>query len=127
MANPNIVQVSQIYGESVGFGIGTSNGIMIPAVATGKVYKINSITISNIHTTNTSWISMFRQCAGINGPDGGGTLNGWIVYQIDIPPKASLAVIGKSTSLYLNEGHGITAVAQMASTLEFHASWEVIS
>lgn len=127
MANPNIVQVSTINGTSVAWTVGTSNGILIPAVPTGKVYKINSITISNLSTTNTSWISLFRQTNGVNGPDGGGQYSGYIAYQIDVPPKASLSVIGKSTSFYLNESHGITGVAQLASTLNFHASWEEIS
>ncbi len=127
MANPNIVQVSTINGSSIGWAVGTSNGIMLPAVPTGKVYKINSITISNTSTTNTSWISLFRQSTGTDGPDGGGQYNGYLAYQIDVPPKASLSVIGKSTSFYLNEGHSIIAVAQLASTLNFHASWEEIS
>lgn len=127
MANPNIVQVNAIYGRSIAWSVGTSNGILIPAVPTGKIYKINSITISNLSTSTTSWISLFRQTTGTDGPDGGGQYNGYIAYQIDVPPKSSLAVIGKSTFFYLNEGHGITGVAQNTGTLNFHASWEEIS
>ena len=134
MANPNIVQVSTINGKMMGYNLTTSNGIMIPpgsaiaatGVPTDQVYKINSITISNITTGTTAWASVWRN-ATVAGPYGTSSTNGYLAYQIDIPPKATISILGKSTSIYLNEGHSIVAVTNQASTLTFTASYEVIS
>ncbi len=134
MANPNIVQVSTINGRSMGFNITTSNGLMVPpestltaGVPTGHVYKINSIVVANVDTTNTAWVSVWRDTGGNAGPYGSSSVSAYIAYQIDVPPKASISILGKSTSIYLNEGHKIVAVASTNSVLKFHASYEDIS
>lgn len=133
MANPNIVQVNTIEGRSMGFTLSTGNAIMIPSensaagVPTNKVYKINSITVSNTSTGTTASVSVYRSTGGVAGPYGTSSVSGYLAYQIDIPPKATLSILGKSTSIYLNEGHKISAVASQNSTLSFHASYEVIS
>lgn len=134
MANPNIVQVSTINGRSMGYQLLTTNAVMIPpetaltgGVPADQVYKINSITIANVTTGTTAWVSVYRQTSGIAGPYGTSNVSGYLAYQIDVPPKTSLSILGKSTSLYLNESHKIAAVASQASTLVFHASFEVIS
>ena len=49
MANPNIVQVTNIQGNSAGYGITTSNGIFIGAVPSDKVFKLLSAGIFIIH------------------------------------------------------------------------------
>jgi hypothetical protein len=134
MANPNIVQVSTINGRSMGYQLLTSNAQMIPpetaltgGVPADQVYKINSITVSNITTGTTAWVSVYRSTGGVAGPYGTSSVSGYLAYQIDVPPKTSLSILGKSTSIYLNESHKISAVASAASTLVFHASFEVIS
>ena len=137
MANPNIVQVTTINGKSMGYSLATGNGVMIPPlqgaglnyVPNDQVYKINSITVSNITTGTTAWASVWRGTQGgtVNGPYGSSSWEGYLAYQIDIPPKATLSILGKSTSIYLNEGHQIIAVSNQNSTLPFAASYEVIS
>ena len=136
MANPNIVQVTTINGKSMGYQLSTSNGVMVPplqtspyAVPNDQVYKINSITVSNITTGTTAWVSVWRGTQGgtVNGPYGASSLQGSLAYQIDIPPKATISILGKSTSIYLNEGHQIIAVSNQNSTLTFTATYEVIS
>ena len=134
MANPNIVQVTTINGKSMGYGLTTSNGVMIPplqtspyAVPNDQVYKINSITVANVTTGTTAWVSVWRGTNSIAAPYGAGSVNGYLAYQIDVPPKTSISILGKSTSIYLNEGHQIVAVTNTNSVLEFSASYEVIS
>ena len=135
MANPNIVQVTTINGKSMGYSLATGNGVMIPPlqgaglnyVPNDQVYKINSITIANVTTGTTAWVSVYRQTGGIAGPYGTSSWEGYLAYQIDIPPKATLSILGKSTSIYLNEGHQSIAVSNQNSTLTFAASYEVIS
>ena len=134
MANPNIVQVNTINGRSMGYQLLTTSGVMIPpetaltgGVPADQVYKINSITIANVTTGTTAHVSVWRSTGGVAGPYGTSSLNGYLAYQIDVPPKTSISILGKSTSIYLNESHNISAVASQASTLQFHASYEVIS
>ena len=136
MANPNIVEVTTINGKSMGYALSTTNGIMVPeenalaatGVPTGHVYKINSITVSNVSTGTTAWVSVWRGTGGVAGPYGTSNFDGYIAYQIDIPPKASISILGKSTSIYLNESHKIIASTNVASgTLQFNCSYEDIS
>jgi hypothetical protein len=45
-----------------------------------------------------------------------------------VPPKASISILGKSTSIYLNESHKIAASTSVAAgTLVFNCSYEDIS
>ena len=136
MANPNIVAVTTINGRSMGYGLSTSNSIMVPpenafaatGVPTGHVYKINSITVSNVSTGTTAHVSVWRSSGGVAGPYGTSSLSGYIAYQIDIPPKATISILGKSTSIYLNESHKIAASTNVAlGTLQFSCSYEDIS
>jgi|TARA_B110000858_G_C17680145_1_gene416188 hypothetical protein len=136
MANPNIVEVTTINGKSMGYNISSANGIMVPpesaiaatGVPTGHVYKINSITVSNISTGTTAWVSVWRATGGVAGPYGTTSFSGYLAYQIDVPPKASISILGKSTSIYLNESHKIAASTSVAAgTLVFNCSYEDIS
>ena len=136
MANPNIVQVTTINGKSMGYGLSTTNAVMVPpdsafvstGVPVGHVYKINSITVSNVSTGTTAHVSVWRSSGGNAGPYGTGSLSGYLAYQIDIPPKATISILGKSTSIYLNESHRIVASTNVAlGTLQFNCSYEDIS
>ena len=49
MANPNIVNVATINGESQGLALGTGDSnVIIAAISSGKVVKINRITVANV-------------------------------------------------------------------------------
>ena len=126
MANPNIVEVTNINGAAGGYMLATTNGYMTPTVPADTVFKINTITVANI-TATACWVTVWRDANSIAGPYGSSSLNGYIAYQVSIPGKSSLSVIDKSISIYLNEGHKISATAESNSSLHFHASWEVIS
>ena len=99
---------------------------MTLAVPADTVWKINTITVANV-TATACWVSVWRYTNSIAGPYGTSSIDGYIAYQVSIPGKSSLSVIDKSISIYLNEGHKISAMAELGSSLHFHASWEVIS
>jgi hypothetical protein len=126
MANPNIVEVTNINGAAGGYMLGTTAGGMTLAVPADTVWKINTITVANV-TATACWVSVWRYTNSIAGPYGTSSIDGYIAYQVSIPGKSSLSVIDKSISIYLNEGHKISAMAELGSSLHFHASWEVIS
>ncbi len=131
MANPDLTSNgNSILGKYISsLATTTLTSILANSSSSGKVYKINSITVSNVTTGTTAWVSVWRgtQSNTVNGPYGTSSLEGYLAYQIDIPPKATLSILGKSTSIYLNEGHNIIAVSNQNSTLNFSASFEVIS
>jgi hypothetical protein len=51
MAAPNIVSVATIIGESQGFQLGTTLNTELLTVASGKLVKINRISVANIDGT----------------------------------------------------------------------------
>lgn len=127
MANPNIVNVTTIYGNtSTNLISSTSDpfatALVNNAASSGKVYKINSIVVANVDgTSNTDiTIKIFSQ------DDLGGTGTA-IASTITVPSDASLIVTDKTTSFYLLEDKSIGATASAANDLVVTCSWEEIS
>ena len=123
MANPNIVNVTSIVGNSLSVAVGTSATQLVSnAASSGKVYKINSIVIANIDGTNAADITVNIYSAAALG----GTPLA-IVSTISVPADASLIVTDKTTTFYLLEDQSIGAIAGTAGDLVATASWEEIT
>jgi len=127
MANPNIVNVTTIYGNTSSTLISsTSNpfatALVNNAAASGKVYKINSIVVANVDGSSAAdiTINIFSQ------DDLGGTGTA-IASTISVPADATLIVTDKSTSFYLLEDKSIGATASAANDLVVTCSWEEIN
>ncbi len=116
MAAPNLVNVTSIYGKTFGASLGNSNTNMI-ICASNKVYKVNSIIISNVDGTNAfdATVVFF---------DGGGTANYHIAKLITVPAKSTLVVLGKDTPIYLEEDDKITAYASATGDGQIIISYE---
>jgi hypothetical protein len=124
MANPNILSVTSILGKSAVVDLtGTSATLVVenPA-ASDKVFKINSLVVSNVDGTNAADITI----ALYSEDDIGGTATE-IVSTVSVPADASLIVIDKNTSLYLEEDRSIGATAGSANDLKVVVSYEEIS
>jgi hypothetical protein len=124
VANPNIVNVTTITGKSAVVDLTTTNATLVvenPA-ASNKVFKINSLIISNVDGTNAAdiTVSLFSE------DNIGGTAT-QIVSTVSVPADASLVVIDKNTSIYLEEDKSIGATAGSASDLKVVVSYEEIS
>jgi hypothetical protein len=124
MANPNIVNVATIYGNTSSTALSTTSATSIVnnAAASGTVLKINSIVVANVDGTSAAdiTINVYSQ------DDLGGTAYA-LASTIAVPADASLIVVDKSTSFYLLEDQSIGAVAGTAGDLVVTASWEQIS
>jgi hypothetical protein len=127
MANPNIVAVAAIYGNtSTNLISSTANpfatALVSNAASSGKVFKINSIVVANVDGTSAAdiTIQIFSQ------DDLGGTGTA-IVSTISVPADASLIVTDKTTSFYLLEDKSIGATASVANDLVVTVSWEEIN
>jgi hypothetical protein len=127
MANPNIVNVTAIVGNTSTNLISSTadpfaTALVNNAVSSGKVYKINSIVVANIDGTAAVdiTIKIFSQ------DDLGGTGTA-IVSTISVPADATLIVTDKTTSFYLLEDKSIGATASVANDLVVTCSWEEIT
>jgi hypothetical protein len=124
MAAPNIVSVSTIIGNNSLTNVSTNSAFTIVnnAASSNKVYKINSIIVSNKDGTNpyAATINVYDQ------DDLGGNAYS-IISTVDVPADASVIVMDKSSSIYLREDQSIGAIANVANKLFVIASWEEIS
>jgi len=123
MANPNIINVTSIIGNTLSIAVGTSaTQLASNAASSGKVFKINSILIANVDGTSAAdiTVSIFSAAAL-----GGSALP--IASTISVPADASLIVTDKTTSFYLLENQSIGATAGTASDLVATISFEEIT
>jgi hypothetical protein len=130
MANPNIVNVTTIYGTTTYYTpTGTTAVVLLPnAASSGKVFKINQIVAAN--TTSTACnatVSIYSNGAVAQGsaPSGGTAYP--VVNAVSVPGNASLICVDKSTAIYLMEGTSITITSATGSSLTFSISYEDIS
>ena len=124
MANPNIVNVTTINGNSASVSLSTTTATQLAsnAASSGKAYKINSIVVSNTNGSSAANITINVYSAASMG----GTAFP-IASTISVPANATLIVTDKTTSFYLLENQSIGAVAGTANYLTVTASWEEIS
>jgi hypothetical protein len=124
MAAPNIVNVTTITGKSAVVDLTTTSAtaVVSNAAASGKVFKINSLVVSNVDGTNAADITV----SYYSEDDIGGTAT-QIVSTISVPADATLVVIDKGTSIYLEEDRSIGATAGTANDLKVLVSYEEIS
>jgi hypothetical protein len=124
MANPNIVAVNSIYGNSTGYLLTTTltNVLLANATASGKVYKIESILVANVTsaTVNTT-IKLHTAANGTAGTSYS------MANVISVPSSATLSVIDKTNTFYLMENQSIIGGASANSGLEVTISYEDIS
>jgi len=124
MAAPNIVNVTTITGKSAVVSLTTTSAtaVVSNAASSGKVFKINSLVVSNVDGANAADITV----SYYSEDDIGGTATE-IVSTISVPADATLVVIDKNTSIYLEEDKSIGATAGTASDLKVLVSYEEIS
>ena len=124
MAAPNIVNVSNILGKTNVVDLTTTNAtsVVSNAASSGKVLKVNTLVVSNVDGNSPYDITINYYSAAALG--GTGTQ---IASTISVPADATLVVIDKSTSLYLEEDKSIGAIASSASKLKVVCSYEEIS
>ena len=119
MTNPNIVEVADIRGKTALQNVTTTiTEIVENDIGSGKILKINSLVVSNIDTEDSADITVdvFRSSSSFK-----------IASTIEIPADASLVVISKETSIYLEEGDALRCEASANGNLQAICSYEEIS
>ena len=133
MANPNIVNVTSIYGNTAYVTPSTtgattswtyngSTSLTGLTPASGTVNRITSIVVSN---TTASAATATVQVAN-NATFGSGTAYS-LAYQISVPANASLIVTDKTTSFYITENQSVGVTSGTGSALTYVATFEAIS
>lgn len=121
--NPNIVNVSAIYGNTstVALSSTSATSLVSNTASSGKVFKIDNIVVANTTSTAATITINVYSAAAL-----GGTAYP-IASAISVPGNATLIVTDKSTAFYLLEDKSVGATAGTANALVVTASWEEIN
>ena len=120
MAAPNIVNVATITAKTVGAALGTSTttSLLANSASSNKAFKVNTILVSNVDGTNsaTAAISLYD-----------GSNDRYIAKGITVPAGATVVLIDKNSTIYLEENRHIRGDASAAGDLEYIISYEELS
>jgi hypothetical protein len=117
MAAPNIVNVATITGKTAVLAVTTSaTAIVTNSGASGKVFKVNALYVSNVDGTSAADVNVdiFRSSTAYH-----------VAKTVSVPADATLDIISKS--IYLEEGDTLRLTASANSDLEAVCSYEEIS
>lgn len=123
MANPNIVNVTSIYGATTYLIPSTTSATTWTALtpASGTVNKVNNIVASNVTA------SAVEVTVSVNSSTGGGGTAYRIAYQVAVPANASLIIVDKTTAFYVGETQSVVVTVGTGSALELTASYEALT
>ena len=128
MANPNIVSVTSIYGESLGQALTTTLTAVVMTVSSSALVKINYIQVANDHATVATAVTVaitkadFTSAGVASGDDNAAII--YLASTINLPADDVLVVLDKP--IYLMEGDNLEAGADPA-TADIFVSYEVIN
>lgn len=126
MAAPNIISATTVKGKTFITNLTTTGSILIlsNSINSNKVYKVESIIISNKDTSNSVNITAnYYNSASISKAQTSGSL----AYSVGVPAKSSLVLLDKASSIYLEENKSIGAIADSANKLTVICTYEDIS
>ena len=132
MANPNIVNVTQIYGQTTYLTpANTSNFVLVTnTVNSGNVFKLDQIVAANQTNTAANATVMIFTSGNVVAGNAVVTAAGNafpIASNISVPAYASLIVMDKTTATYLLEDKAIVVSSGTNSAISFSVSYEQIS
>lgn len=132
MANPNIVNVTQIYGQTTYLTpANTSNFVLVTNAAnSGNVFKLDQIVAANQTNTAANATVVIYTSGGVVAGNAVVTAAGNafpIASNISVPAYASLIVMDKTTATYLTEDRAIVVASGTNNAITFSVSYEQIS
>ena len=133
MANPNIVNVTSIYGNSayvipsntsvsVAWTYNGSTALTGLTPAAGTVNRVTSIVVANV----TSSAATCTVAISNNATYASGTPY-YIAYQVSVPPNSSVIVTDKTSSFYVTENQSVGVISGTSSALNYTATFEAIT
>ena len=116
MAAPNIVNVTSIIGTTTVAELTTTLTTTLVTAAADKVNKINLIRVTNT-TASDATCTIDSEVSGTHKE---------LADELTVPAHASVDIIDKNSSFYLQETDLIRGGASAASTLVVTISYELI-
>ena len=117
MANPNIVNVTQIYGVSNVAALTTATAnIVTNSSGSNKVFKLNSVSVGNYTSGNITCNVMINRSSTLY----------YFAGNVTVPSFSTLIVVGKDNGVYLNEGDVLQANCNANSTSTIITSYDDI-
>ena len=133
MANPNLVNVGTIRGQtayvapsavtvSVAWTYDGTTSLTGLTPAANTVNKVNSIMVSNVSgAAATITIGVSNNATYASGTPY------YLAYQIAVPVGATLIVVDKTTPLYITENQSVGVIVGTASALNIVATFDVLT
>ena len=133
MANPNLVNVGTIRGQtayvipsttsvSVAWTYDGTNSLTGLTPAADTVNKVNSIMVSNVSgAAATITVGVSNNATYASGTPY------YLAYQIAVPVGATLIVVDKTTPLYITENQSVGVIVGTASALNIVATFDVLT
>ena len=130
MAAPNIVNVATITGKIFYDALADTNltSLVLNPASSGKVFKINTLIASNVDGTNAATIDVSYHPSTTTAVGSTVSSTGYhLAKTITVPADATLVVISKDTSIYMEESSVLAVKASAANDIDFVVSYEEIS
>lgn len=130
MSAPNMLNPTGIYGRTAYLTPSVTTSVVLIANPSnsGQVFKINSIVAANSDGANavnaTVAIYSNGSVAQNTTPTGGTPYP--LISTVSVPANASLIVLDKSSTIYLEENTSLVITTGTANKLTFVASYESI-
>jgi len=130
MANPNIVNVTDIKGGNFGWNLSaTLDATLMTVSGSNVIVKVNRITVANVDGAAAADVNLFVDGLGVATVDGvaptGADATVYLAKTISVPADATLVLL--DTPIYLKENDILKGGASAAGDLDLFISYEVIS
>ena len=132
MANPNIINVTTLTGNTTYFTPTGATAVVLlaNAAASGLVYKINQIVCANVNGASAvnATVSIYNNATVTtqgSAPSGGTAFP--IISTISVPASASVIAVDKTTAVYLMENSSIVVTSGTANGITYTISYESIA
>lgn len=124
MAAPNILSATSVLGKSATVSLTTTSAteVLSNAASSGKVFKVNTLIVSNVDGTDPSDITV----SYYSEDNIGGTATE-IIQLKSVSANTNLVVLNKDTAIYLEEDRSIGATASSSNDLKIIVSYEEIA
>lgn len=118
MAAPNMINFNFMTGNTAVMAVTTAAAnIVVNSGSSNRVLRVNSLMVSNIDGTNPADITVDLLRASVAYR---------LASTITVPADATLVVISKDNSVYLEEGDSIRCTGSVSNALQAVCSFENI-
>ena len=123
MAAPNLAAPTTITGKTAWLAPANTSDATILSIAasSGKAMRLTSLIVANISATASAdaTVKIYNAASGGTGYD--------LCRTLTVPSGASINVLSRESSVWLEEDRRVSATSSVASTLTFTISYEEIA